>query len=343
MRRPIPGCAVPELGPSRGPRSWRSVSGLVAVVLVVAALAAPLLAPHDPNRQLDPAGGQYRSPGTRLERVELGDGRTWLADQVNRNATGDFTVTRLGRTETLPAAAVLNPSASGVADHEVFWLGTDGFSRDILSRILYGARISLLVAFLAVALALTLGIAVGAAAALAPRWIGNAATRLIDGFLAFPYLFLVVALAALFRPSTLLVAVILGATSWMVVARLFRAELLGLAERDFVVAVRALGASPGRVFFHHLLPNAVSPVVVQVTLLVGQVILSEAALSFLGLGVQPPTPSWGNMIAEGREVLTTAWWVTAFPGVALVVTSIAFNQWGDTLRDRLDPRGRVEG
>ncbi len=317
---------------------WRSASGLLALGLVVAGLSAPFLAPHDPNRQFDPAGGQYRPPGTRLARVELADGRTWLADRVSRTPTGEVAVERLGRIETLPAASVLNATAAGVDDHERFWLGTDGFSRDVLSRILFGARISLLVAFLAVSLALSLGLAVGAGAALAPRWLGDALTRTIDGFLAFPYLFLVVALAALFRPSTALVAVILGASGWMTMARLFRAELLGLAERDFVVAVRALGASPGRVFFHHLLPNALSPVLVQVTLSVGQVILAEASLSFLGLGVQPPTPSWGNMIAEGREALTTAWWVATFPGVALVVTSVAFNQLGDVLRDRLDPR-----
>lgn len=327
----IRGCAVAESRPG----SWRSASGWLALALVVAGLAAPWLAPHDPDRQLDPAGGQYRRPGTRLARVDLVDGRTLLAERVSRNATGDVAVERLGRVEVLPAAQVVNASAV-----EHFWLGTDGFSRDVLSRILYGARISLLVALLAVALALSVGLAVGALAALSPRRSGEALTRMIDAFLSFPTLFLVVALAALFRPSTMLVAVILGAGNWMVVARLFRAELLGLAERDFVVAVRALGASPSRVFFHHLLPNALGPVVVSTTLLVGQVILAEASLSFLGLGVQPPTPSWGNMIAEGREVLTTAWWLAAFPGLALVITSVAFNQLGDSLRDRLDPKSR---
>lgn len=317
---------------------WRSASGLGALALVVAGLAAPLLAPHDPDRQFDPAGGQYRPPGTRLARVELADGRTLLADQVTRTASGEVRVERLGRSENLPAAQVTNATADGVGDHERFWLGTDGFSRDLLSRLLHGARVSLLVAFLAVGLSLSLGLSVGGLAALAPRPLAEGLTRLIDGFLAFPYLFLVIALAALFRPSTLLVALILGATSWMTIARLFRAELLGLAERDFILAVRALGASPSRLFFHHLLPNALSPVLVQTTLLVSQVILVEASLSFLGLGVQPPTSSWGNMIAEGRDVLTTAWWVSAFPGLALVLTAVAFNQLGDRLRDRLDPR-----
>lgn len=317
---------------------WRSASGLGALALVVAGLAAPLLAPHDPDRQFDPAGGQYRPPGTRLARVELADGRTLLADRVTRTVTGGVKIERLGRTEDLPATQVSNATADGVADHERFWLGTDGFSRDILSRLLHGARVSLVVAFLAVGLSLSLGLAVGGLAALAPRPLAEGMTRLIDGFLAFPYLFLVIALAALFRPSTLLVALILGATGWMAIARLFRAELLGLAERDFILAVRALGASPGRLFFHHLLPNALSPVLVQTTLLVSQVILVESSLSFLGLGVQPPTSSWGNMIAEGREVLTTAWWVSALPGLALVLTAVAFNHLGDRLRDRLDPR-----
>lgn len=323
--------------PWRSP--WRSASGLGALALVVAGLAAPLLAPHDPDRQFDPAGGQYRPPGTRLARVELADGRTLLADQVTRTSGGEVRVERLGRSENLPAAQVTNATADGVADHERFWLGTDGFSRDLLSRLLHGARVSLLVAFLAVGLSLSLGLSVGGLAALAPRPLAGGLTRLIDGFLAFPYLFLVIALAALFRPSTLLVALILGATGWMTIARLFRAELLGLAERDFILAVRALGASPARLFFHHLLPNALSPVLVQTTLLVSQVILVEASLSFLGLGVQPPTSSWGNMIAEGRDVLTTAWWVSAFPGLALVLSAVAFNHLGDDLRDRLDPRG----
>lgn len=321
-----------------GRRLGLSGSGLGALALVVAGLAAPWLAPHDPDRQLDPAGGQYRPPGTRLARVELTDGRTLLADRVTRTATGEVRVERLGRSEDLPAAQVTNATADGVGDHERFWLGTDGFSRDLLSRLLYGARVSLLVAFLAVSLSLSVGLAVGGLAALAPRLVAEGMTRLIDGFLAFPYLFLVVALAALFRPSTLLVALILGAAGWMAIARLFRAELLGLAERDFILAVRALGASPARIFFHHLLPNALSPVLVQTTLLASQVILVEASLSFLGLGVQPPTPSWGNMIAEGRDVLTTAWWISALPGLALVTTAVAFNHLGDDLRDRLDPR-----
>ncbi|MDX1997891.1 MAG: ABC transporter permease [Thermoanaerobaculia bacterium] len=321
-----------------GRSPWRSASGFGAFALVVAGLAAPLLAPHDPDRQFDPAGGQYRPPGTRLARVELADGRTLLADRVTRTASGEIRVERLGRSEELPPAQVTNATADGVGDHERFWLGTDGFSRDLLSRLLHGARVSLLVAFLAVGLSLSLGLSVGGLAALAPRPLAGGLTRLIDGFLAFPYLFLVIALAALFRPSTLLVALILGATGWMTIARLFRAELLGLAERDFVLAVRALGASPARLFFHHLLPNALSPVLVQTTLLVSQVILVEASLSFLGLGVQPPTSSWGNMIAEGRDVLTTAWWVSAFPGLALVLTAVAFNHLGDDLRDRLDPR-----
>jgi len=319
------------------PRALRSAGGVLVGVLAVLALAAPWLAPHDPTRQLDPAAARYRPPGTVLAVVELADGRTLLADRAARTAEG-LRVERLGRTEVLPAEGVANLTPEGVADRRLFLLGTDGYGRDLLSRILHGARISLGVALLSVALALTVGLLVGSLAGAGPRLLDGVLMRGVDALLAFPWLFLVLALTALFRPSTTLVILVLGATSWMGLSRLVRAEILSLKEREFILAARGLGLHPARILLRHLLPNSLNPVVVQATLTVGNVILTESALSFLGMGVQPPTASWGNIVADGRDVLTTAWWVSTFPGLMIVLAVLAFNLLGDRLRDVLDPR-----
>jgi peptide/nickel transport system permease protein len=235
---------------------------------------------------------------------------------------------------------VRNLTASGVADHRRFLLGSDRFGRDILSRMLYGARVSLAVGVLAVLLAATLGVAVGSAAALGGPWIDAALMRTVDALLAFPWLFFLILIAALFRPTGLFVILFLGGTGWMGVSRLARAEILSLRQREFILAARAIGQRPFAILWHHLLPNALTPILVQATLLLGNIILLEASLSFLGLGIGPPTPSWGNMIAEGADVLATSWWVATFPGAALALTVIAVNLLGEGLRDALDPRTR---
>lgn len=314
-----------------------SPGGVLVAALVGVALAAPLLAPHSPTDQVDPAAARHRPPGTALAVVELVEGRTLLADRVRRTAEG-LEVERLGRRTVYPEREVANLSADGVDRRRLFVLGTDGYGRDLLSRILFGARVSLAVATLAVALALTVGLLVGSAAATGPRAVDAVLMRAVDALLAFPWLFLVLTLTALFRPSLALVVVIIGATSWMGISRLVRAEILSLKRREFILAARGLGLHPVRVLLRHLLPNALNPVVVQATLGVGDVILAESALSFLGVGVQPPTPSWGNMVADGQGVLVTAWWVATFPGLAIVVAVLAFNLLGDRLRDALDPR-----
>ncbi len=315
------------------------LAGAAAVVLVALALAAPLLAPYDPAEQLDAAAGRLRPPGTALAAVHLADGRWRLAERVARTREG-LRVERLGRVETVPAGQVVNLTPDGVADRRVFLLGSDRFGRDVLSRLLHGARVSLAVGLLAVALATTLGIAIGAAAATGGRWLDALLMRTVDALLAFPWLFLLLALSALYRPGTLLLVLLLGGTGWMDVSRLVRAEIVGLARREFVLAARGVGQRPAAILWRHLLPAALPPVLVRGALLAGQVILVESALSFLGLGIQPPQASWGNMVSEGSDVLTRAWWLTAFPGVAIALTVISLNGLGDRLRDALDPRLR---
>jgi len=232
-----------------------------------------------------------------------------------------------------PEARFLPPSA----DHP---FGTDRLGRDLFSRTVHGARVSLAVGFGAALVATAIGTLVGAAAGYFRGPADTIAMRGADAFLAFPRLVLLIAAVAAFRPTVPLLAVVLGATGWMGTARLVRARVLSLRSEPFVEAVRALGLPHASILFRHVIPNALGPALVAGTLGVGNAILLESSLSFLGFGVPPPAPSWGNMIAGGRDVLLSAWWVTAFPGLALVATVLAVNLIGDGLRAALDPRGR---
>jgi peptide/nickel transport system permease protein len=218
--------------------------------------------------------------------------------------------------------------------------GTDQLSRDVLSRVVSGARVSLAVAALAVALSVTLGAGVGLVAGYQGGAVDALLMRLVDGALAVPRLFLLLLVLAVPERVPLLALILLiGATGWFATSRLIRAEVLRLREEAYVRAAEALGASRRRIIFRHLLVNTAGPLLVAATLGVGDVILLEAGLSFLGLGVQPPTPSWGGMILDARSVLVTAPWVGIFPGIAITLTVLATNLVGEALRDVLDPRG----
>jgi peptide/nickel transport system permease protein len=218
-------------------------------------------------------------------------------------------------------------------------LGTDLYSRDVWSRLAYGARVSLSIAALAMLVAVTLGALVGAVAGYVRSWVDTALMRTVDVGLAIPRIFLLLMAIALWEhlPLWLLVLVI-GVTGWFGTSRLVRAEVLTLRERDFVAAARALGAGPMRIIVRHVLPNVAAPIIVSAALGIGNVMLLEAGLSFLGIGVQPPLPSWGNMIADGAPQLSTAWWTTVFPGVTIALVVMSLHAVGDALRDALDPR-----
>lgn len=277
-------------------RAWRKlarnpaamVGGLILLMVIGAALAAPYVAPHDPARQ----------------------------SLIRR-----FT----------PPLWVEGGRAS-------YPLGTDQVGRDILSRIIYGARISLIVGISAVAVSLVVGVTLGLLSGFFRGRVDALIMTVVDVTLSFPQLLLALAFVAALGPSLLTIVVVLGLTGWERYTRVVRAEVLALREKDFVEAARAMGASPTRLVLRHLLPNTFSSIIVMSTLQVAQAILQEAALSFLGVGTGSAHPTWGQMIALGRDFVSVAWWLATFPGLAILLTVLAINLVGDRLRDALDPR-----
>ena len=264
---------------------WALAGLLIVLLLVVAALLAPWLAPGDPVR------------------------------------------------------GALSHSLRPPSGH--FLLGSDVQGRDVLSRILYGARLSLAVGLISQSVACALGLALGLVAGYYGRWVDGAIMRLADVTLAFPSLLLLIAIAAAVRPSLPLVFVVIGIVGWAGMARLVRGQVLVVRGLEYVEAGRALGASDARLVTRHVLPNVIAPVIVAATLGIGAAIMAEAALSFVGLGAQPPTPSWGAMVAEGRDLLRVAPWVSLFPGLAIGLAVLGLNLLGDGLRDALDVRSRI--
>ena len=234
-------------------------------------------------------------------------------------------------TATHPFAVLRPPSAA-------HWFGTDQVGRDVLSRVLYGARISPLIAASVLVIACAIGLPLGLAAGYFGGWLDDVIMRITDIFLAFPALLLALALAAVLPASLTSVTIAIAATWWPWYTRLVRGQAASVAGRPYIDGCRALGISRRRIIFRHVLPNAITPLIVQISLDFGGVILTASALSFLGLGAQDPTPDWGLMVSEGQGYFTTSWWAVTFPGLAILITAFAFNLLGDGLRDLLDPK-----
>lgn len=244
-----------------------------------------------------------------------------------------------------PAIAPYNPDALHLDNileppSSRFWLGTDRLGRDVFSRLLYGGRVSLWVGFVAVGISISIGTTLGLISGYFRRWVDEAIMRIVDIMLCFPSFFLILAVIAFLEPDLINIMVVIGLTSWMGVTRLVRAETLSLREREFVDAARLAGSSTGKILFYHILPNALAPVLITATLGVAGAILVESSLSFLGLGVQPPTASWGNMLMEGKAVIENAPWLSVYPGLAILITVLGYNLLGESLRDIFDPRLR---
>jgi len=266
--------------------------------------------------------------------------RNWLAFGGGILVFGVFVVAVLA-----PFISPYDPSAIDIrnilvgpsASHP---FGTDDLGRDVLSRMIWGSRVSLEVGFVAIGIATIIGILLGAAAGYYGGYLDSAIMRFVDIMLSIPTIFLVLAVIAILEPNIFNIMVVIGLTSWMEPARLVRAEFISLKEREFVTAARALGAKDRRIIFKHILPNGLSPILVSATMGIGGAVLVESALSFLGLGVQPPTPSWGSLLSSGKDNIEIAWWLSAFPGLAILITVLGYNLLGEGIRDALDPRQR---
>ncbi len=330
-------------GATRKLSSCRVHAGAILLALIAGIVTlVPLVFRQSPDRQLDPAVAGLARPGSRFDRIHLADGRVFAARAIEIGA--DKVVLR---GQPRPTSVAIGDLAGGelgprALDTQRFLLGSDEFGRDVAARLLAGGRVSLAIAGWTVALICLVALPLGAASGIAPPAVDRIVLRVLEGLQAFPRLFLLLGLAAVVRPGVVSVVLILGLTGWIPMARLVRAEVRALRDRDFVLAARASGAGRLRIVLRHLLPNALAPALIEASLATASAIVNEAALSFLGFGLQPPAASWGNMIADGRSALAGGWWVAFFPGAALALTAIAFNLLGEGLRDTLDPRSPAE-
>ena len=294
----------------------------------IVAVSAPVLPLRDPDAQPDGLVLRNLAPMSIAYVVARVDGTVQYASEIRRDGDGGVS---LRRGDTWEQAA----GEGARIDKARFVLGTDALGRDLLSRVVWGARVSLLAGLLAALVAVVIGGGVGLTAGLAGGRVDAVLMRLTDGALAIPRLFLLLLLAALFRPSLATTVILVGTTTWMAAARLVRGEALSIREREFVSAAKASGASPMEVALRHVLPHASAVLGVEAALRLGQAVLLEASLSFLGLGVPPPAASWGGLIADGRDRLLDAWWIVTWPGLALAGVVVAANLVADGARERL--------
>jgi len=301
---------------------------------VTEALAGPGVAPADVAR---PALGEWRVFLRRLGRRRTALFGLCVVAAVLVTAIAAPLVSPFDPVEQAIGQRLKAPGARDAAGR-LHPLGTDHLGRDLMARIIYGARPALMVGVAAVLISGALGMAAGLIAGYFGGRIDDVLMRLADIQLAFPFILLAIAVIGVLGPSLPTIIAVIGVSSWVVYARVVRGTVLSLVEREFVHAAVALGSGDGRVLLRHILPNAFTPWLVVATLDMARVIVIESALSFLGLGVQPPTPTWGGMLADGRVYISTAWWLATFPGLAILVTVLGINLFGDGLRDTLDPR-----
>ncbi len=311
-------------------RNKLAMGGLIiTILLLLVAILAPLLANNRPlvlyyNKHIYfPVLFDYRefqNTDFKELREELKPGDFAIFPPV------PYTATEYDLTATLEA-----PSRK-------HWLGTDDRGRDVLARMIYGARISLSVGFVAVSIAAVIGVILGSVAGYFGGVVDHVINRLIEIILTIPTFFLIIAIIAFLPPSIYNIMAVIGLTGWTGIARLVRAEILKLKKMEFVLAAKALGASHSRIISRHLLPNAMAPVLVSVVFGIAGAILTESSLSFLGFGVPPPTPSWGDILSQSRDYIEFAWWLTIFPGLAIFISITAYNLVGEGLRDAMDPK-----
>ncbi len=351
----------------------------IIFILYSAAFLAPFIAPFNPFDQQDFLVTAYQPPLTRIDALVLNEPKNLPIPlqegdtaeiRLANSLIGDFQALRTRnelhavkfvneyhidggnviyrqgiRNREMPLSSLLDPETAtrtqpAFVHPRMFVLGTDQYGRDILSRVIYGSRISLSIGFLVVLISVTLGTVIGVSSGYFGGWVDAVTMRIVDVLIAFPALFLILIIIATFGNSIYLIVTTLSFTGWMGVSRIVRSQVLSLKEQEFILAARSLGLSNMRIIFRHLVPNTLTPVIIAATLRIGSIILTEAGLSFLGLGVQPPVPSWGNIINEGRDSLLNYWWISTFPGIAILSTVVCFNLIGDGVRDALDPRMR---